>query len=693
MKKQIEILAPAGSYESVVAAVRCRADAVYMGAKGFNARIKADNFDGDLLKEAVDLCHSHGMKVHVTMNTLISDGEIPAALAVLKDVCSAGADAVILQDVGFASIVKKAAPDLDRHASTQMSVQTVAGVRLLTEMGFNRVVLPREANKSEIKKICDSSEIEIEMFIHGAHCMSVSGQCYMSSMFGGRSGNRGLCAQPCRLPFSSENGTGFDLSLKDLSLADKIGELVDLGISSLKIEGRMKRPEYVAAAVTAVRKSRDESVDEEMMKKLKAVFSRSGFTDAYFENKRGREMFGTRQKEDVTAASASLLKELSRLYEKEQPRLAVDFSLSILEGEKVSLSASCNGKNVFITNDTVPEKALNKPLTKEGLTERLAKCGGTQFYADKIEIDLDDGLIVPASVINNLRRRALEELENKLKTVKAISFTDAFFEDSEKEIKQTHRKSAEKSKFSIRVPSVSRIPDNLGDVENLYIPLMTAENSVEKVKNLPVCVGIEVPRGIFGAEELVEKRLLMFKTHGIKIAYCSTLDAVAIAKKLGFEIHTGFSMNVFNSFSAKFLEELDVKVIALSPELTLGQLAKIHSKAKRSIIAYGRLPLMLTRNCPIKNGRDCEECKGGGYLTDRMNKRFPVVCNFGCSEVLNSQPIYMADRLDEIKNTDLLTLYFTTEKKEAIEAVLDAYRKGKAVKGDYTRGLYYRGAE
>lgn len=693
MKKKVEILAPAGSFESVVAAVRCKADAVYMGAKAFNARIKADNFEGDLLREAVRLCHSHGMKVHVTMNTLISDGEISAALAVLKDVCESGADAIILQDVGFASLVKKACPELERHASTQMSVQTVAGVKLLEEMGFDRVVLPREMNKAEVKKITDSTDVEIEMFVHGAHCMSVSGQCYMSSMFGGRSGNRGLCAQPCRLPFAAEGGTGYDLSLKDLSLAQRIGEIRELGVDSLKIEGRMKRPEYVAAAVTAIRQSRDGEPNDDMLKKLRGVFSRSGFTDGYFENNRGRDMFGTRQKEDVTSATNVLLKELAKLYEKEQPRFSVDFHLTVLEGEKVSLSASSEGKLVFCESEAIPEKALNKPLTKEGLSERISKCGGTQFYADKIEIDLDDGLIVPASVINELRRRVLEELENKLTSVKAYSFTDVDVPSTLKALQNKAVGNKNKVKFNVRVASVSRIPENLENVENLYIPLMTAENSVEKLKNLPVSVGIEVPRGVFGAEELVEKRLAMFKTHGLKIAYCSTLDAVAIAKKLGFEIHTGFALNVFNSFSAGFFEELGVKGITLSPELTLGQIEKIGTGAKKSIIAYGRLPLMLTRNCPVKNGRDCEECKGGGYLTDRMNKKFPVVCSFGCSEVLNSQPIYMADRLDEIKGVDYLTLYFTTEKKEIADAILDAYRKGKAVKGDYTRGLYYRGAE
>lgn len=404
-------------------------------------------------------------------------------------------------------------------------------------------------------------------------------------------------------------------------------------------------------------------------------------------------MFGTRQKEDVTAATSGLLKELSRLYEKEQPRLGVDFQLTIQAEEKISLSASSEGELVYIEGDEIPQKALNKPLTREGLIERISKCGGTQFFAKSVEIDLDEGLIVSASAINELRRKALEALENKLTSVKVRNFTEARKEIAESIKNEAPEGARKKPKINIRVASVSRIPENLEGVENLYIPLMTAENSVEKVKNLPVTVGIELPRGIFGAEELVEKRLAMFKAYGIGVAYCSTLDAVAIARKMGFEIHTGFSLNVFNSLSAHFFEELGVKEITLSPELTLTQLEKISSGAKRGIVAYGRLPLMLTRNCPVKNGRTCEECKGGGILTDRMNKKFPVVCSFGCSEILNSQPIYMADRLDEIKNVDFLTLYFTVEKKEIAEAVLEAYRQGKPVKGDYTRGLYYRGAE
>ena len=687
MKNKPEILAPAGSYESLVAAVRSGANAVYLGTSAFNARMKADNFAGEKLKEAVDYCHARGVKVHVTVNTLVFDKELKQAKETIELIASSGADAVILQDLGLAYLFKQCAGDIERHASTQMSVGTLSGVQLLSDLGYKRAVLPRELSENEIKEIKDGTAAEIEIFVHGALCMCVSGQCYMSSIFGERSGNRGLCAQPCRLPFAVQGGTGNDLSLKDLSLVERMDDIVSAGIDSLKIEGRMKRPEYVSAAVTSVRCALDGNLERDLTDKLRAVFSRSGFTQGYFESKLGRDMFGIRQKEDVTASTNKVLTELSRAYEKENPLIPVEFYLSVVEGEKISLSVSAMGKTCFVTDETIPEKALNKPMTKEGLSERIGKCGGTQFFADKIEIDLDDGLIVPASVINNLRRTALSELENKLTSVKPITFTDTTIKIPSHEVNTP-------PKFHIRVSRKDQIPDNLENVENLYLPLNIDENSVESLKKSGVNIGIEVPRGIFGNEKTVEKLLMRAKSMGIKIAYCSNLDALAIAKRLGFDVHTGFSMNVANSLSAGVLESLDVKSLTLSPELTLKDLSAIGGRVPRGIIAYGRLPLMLTRNCPIRNGKTCQECKMGSFLTDRMGKKFPVVCNMGFSEILNSAPIYMADRMSEIKNMDFVTFYFTKEKKETCEAILEAYKKGKKLNdaSSYTRGLYYRGA-
>ena len=687
MRNKPEILAPAGTSEALTAAVRSGSDAVYLGTSSFNARMKADNFAGEKLKEAVDYCHARGVKVYVTVNTLLFDREIRQAKETIELIASSGADAVILQDLGMAYLFQKCAGDIERHASTQMSVGTPSGVNLLCDLGYKRTVLPRELSKNEIREIKNVTSAETEIFVHGALCMCVSGQCYMSSIFGERSGNRGLCSQPCRLPFVVQGGTGNDLSLKDLSLVEKTDEILSMDIDSLKIEGRMKRPEYVSAAVTSVRCALDGNLQQDLTDKLRAVFSRSGFTQGYFESRLGRDMFGIRQKEDVTASTNKVLTDLSRAYEKETPLIPVEFYLTVAEGEKVSLSVSAMGKTCFVSDETVPERAINKPMTKESLAERIGKCGGTQFYARKIEIDLDEGLIVPASVINNLRRTALSELEKKLIGVKVYNFTDIT-------IKIPVHEAKTEPKFHIRVAKKEQIPDNLENVENLYLPLNIDENSVESLKNSGINIGVEVPRGIFGNEKTVEKLLARAKAMGIKIAYCSNLDALAIAKKLGFEIHTGFSMNVANSLSVSVLEALGVKSFTLSPELTLKDLANIGGRVPRGIIAYGRLPLMLTRNCPIKNGRTCQDCKMNSYLTDRMGKKFPVVCNMGFSEILNSAPIYMADRMSEIKNMDFVTFYFTKEKKELCEGILEAYRKGKKLSdaSTYTRGLYYRGA-
>lgn len=686
MSSKAEILAPAGSPECVLAAVRCGADAVYLGMSGFNARKNAENFTAEKLKAAIEYCHSVGVKVHITLNTLVSDDEIPAVKEMIKHVCQLGADVLILQDIGLAALVKAAAPEIERHASTQMSVQTPDGIELLKEWGFTTAVLPREMTKDEIVALRETTDLRLEVFVHGALCMCVSGQCYLSAMLGGRSGNRGLCAQPCRLPFSAPGGTGHDLSLKDLSLVEKVSELSQIGIDSFKIEGRMKRPEYVAAAVTAVKSSLSGNENSEINDALKAVFSRSGFTDGYYSNRRGIDMFGTRTKQDVTAASGKVLSSLAHLYDKEQPVIAVDFMLNVVQGENVSLAATANGISVFVSENFIPEKAVNKPSTVEGLTERISKCGGTKFYAENVEIDLDEGLIVPASVINSLRRKAIEELEKALSDVKSKHFTDV-------SIKIPAHKAAKEMKFHVRISDAAQIPDNFDNVENLYLPLEIEEKYVESVKKQSVRVGIEIPRGIFGNFSYVEKHLERAKRMGIDIAYCSTIDAVALARKHCMQVHAGFSMNVFNTLSAVELEHLDVKSLTLSPELTLDRASKIGSSVPRGIIAYGRLPLMLVRNCPMKNAVSCDKCKKRGYLTDRIGIKFPIMCKLGCSEILNSRPIYMGDRMDEIKNMDFITLYFTREKKETVDAVLNAYRKRKGVKGEFTRGLYYRGVE
>ena len=700
MKPQPELLAPAGSPAAVTAAVRAGADAVYLGTKEFNARRGADNFDDAALEAAIRYCRLHGVRVHITLNTLVSDAELSQAKDVIRHVCALGADVLILQDLGLAALAKQCAPDLARHASTQMSVQTKAGLALLKALGYSRAVLPRELTKAEIADLRASTDLELELFIHGALCMCVSGQCLMSAMLGSRSGNRGLCAQPCRLPFSADESERYDLSLKDLSLMDRLEELAGLGVDSFKIEGRMKRPEYVAAAVTNARAALSGKRDAAAAEALRAVFSRQGFTSGYYDNARSKEMFGVRTREDVTAATKPVLSSLARLYEKERADIPVSFELTIRTGETPILTATARGESVIVRGNTIPEPAREKPLTKEGLTQRLQKCGGTAFYADRVTVSLDEGLIVPASEINALRRNALETLENALSSVKPLAFTDiriplhsSNLERNVPDRRPDTNIGGRLPRYRLRLESPAQIPQDLSNVENLYFPLECEEKLVEKVQNCPISLGVELPRGIFGREAEVERLLKHAKENGVKIAYCPTLDAVALAKKYGFEIHGGFALHCFNSLSAAVLKGLDVKSLTLSPELTLAQAAAIETTLPRGLIAYGRLPLMLTRNCPIRNVTDCRTCGRSRFLTDRKGVHFPVRCRFGCAEILNAYPIWLADRQRELRNMDFLTFYFTDESRAAVDAVLDAYRKEKAAKGDFTRGLYYRGVE
>ena len=700
MKPQPELLAPAGSPAAVTAAVRAGADAVYLGTKEFNARRGADNFDDAALEAAIRYCRLHGVRVHITLNTLVSDAELSQAKDVIRHVCALGADVLILQDLGLAALAKQCAPDLGRHASTQMSVQTKAGLALLKALGYSRAVLPRELTKAEIADLRASTDLELELFIHGALCMCVSGQCLMSAMLGSRSGNRGLCAQPCRLPFSADESERYDLSLKDLSLMDRLEELAGLGVDSFKIEGRMKRPEYVAAAVTNARAALSGKRDAAAAEALRAVFSRQGFTSGYYDNARSKEMFGVRTREDVTAATKPVLSSLARLYEKERADVPVSFELTIRTDEAPTLTAMARGESVTVRGNTIPEPAREKPLTKEGLTQRLQKCGGTAFYADRVTVSLDEGLIVPASEINALRRNALETLENALSSVKPLGFTDiqiplhsSNLERNVPDRRPDTNIGGRLPRYRLRLESPAQIPQDFSNVENLYFPLECEEKLVEKVQNCPISLGVELPRGIFGREAEVERLLKHAKENGVKIAYCPTLDAVALAKKYGFEIHGGFALHCFNSLSAAVLEGLDVKSLTLSPELTLAQASAIETTLPRGLIAYGRLPLMLTRNCPIRNVTDCRTCGRSRFLTDRKGVHFPVRCRFGCAEILNAYPIWLADRQRELRNMDFLTFYFTDESRAAVDAVLDAYRKEKAAKGDFTRGLYYRGVE
>lgn len=662
----MEILSPAGSMESLVAAVRCGANAVYLGTKGINARRSATNFDFNELKEALIYCHQRDVKVYLTLNILVSDNEMKLAYDIVNAAMMFGIDGFIVQDLGLAKMIHTHFPDARLHASTQCSVNTLGGFKALEDLGFVRAVIPREATLDEIKEIRENTSMELEMFIHGALCMCVSGQCYMSAMLGGRSGNRGLCAQPCRLNFSADGSKSCDLSLKDLSLISHIKEIEDAGVISLKIEGRMKRPEYVAAAVTACKNAINDNYKQEDENILKSVFSRSGFTDGYFTGLR-QDMFGTRQKEDVVAAK-EVLKDLSHLYDNENPLVPIDLSFKCKKNQKVELSATALGKTVNAIGD-IPEKAINKPMTKESVSQRLAKFGNTQFFLNNIQIDLDDGLIIPASSINALRREVVERLNETT----APTFSQLPFTKMEKVQKNST------PYFTARFLNPETIPDT-HPFKRIFIPVWCdVEDFIDNR------AGVEIPRGLFGMEENLKKQLIKLKNCGVKNALASNYGGYKLAEELGFNVFGDFGLNVFNSQTAQMINSP-----ILSYEATLEQINSIKQE-DTGIISYGKLPLMLTRNCPIKNHIGCYNCEG--TLTDRKGFKFQVLCSkYPCVEILNPVPLYMADRLHEVK-TDFIHFYFTDESKKDVERIIKQYQNQEKWDEKYTRGLYYRGVE
>ncbi len=666
-----EILAPVGNIENLRAAVLSGADAVYFGLGNFNARRNAQNFSEEQAKEAIEYCHSRGVKVHITLNTLIKDTEIKDAVEAVKTVCQLGADAIIVQDLGLARIIKSVCPEIEMHASTQMSVGTLEGLYELEKLGFKRAVLPRELSFDEIKYLCENSPLDLEVFIHGALCMCVSGQCLMSAVLGSRSGNRGLCAQPCRLPFKVEKGTGHDLSLKDLSLIEHIPELYEMGICSFKVEGRMKRPEYVSAVVSACKKSLDDTYTSLVRKDLEDLFSRSGFTDGYYENTLGRDMFGFREKENVQSATKELFNKYSSIYEKEQSRFNVTFTFNGKIGENAVLTAICNGHTASVQSEMLCEAPINRPISVERIHDALSKCGGTQFSAEKVEILGDVDYSLPVSALNSMRRSALESLENEIMGRMERKLCPPPV--------PTGVSSKNERKIYCRFDNIEQIPEKI-DADLIFVPL-GSEN---------IGFGVEIPHGMFGNAEKVEKMLI---DSPADICLCHTLDAVAVAKKCKKRIVASPSLNIFNSLSMDMAKDLKISEAIVSNECTVENFRKISAPIPKGITIYGKIPLMLTRNCPVKNGKSCNECSRQSEITDRMGIKFPVRCFMGYTEILNSRPIYMGDRLHEIPGCDILFFNFTTETKYEVAKVMSAYENEKRPEGEFTRGLLYRGVE
>ena len=692
----MELLSPAGGFDSLIAAVQTGADAVYMGFGAFNARRSAKNFTDEEFASAVSYCHLRGVRVFLTLNTLLTDRELVQAEDALKKACAMGVDAILVQDWGLLTLAREIVPDVPLHASTQMSLFTLGGANEAAALGMERVVLARELNRDEVREICAGCPAEIEIFIHGALCMCYSGQCEMSAVVGERSGNRGACAQPCRLPYGVDGPCrgGHPLSLKDANLSAYLAEMDKMGVACLKLEGRMKRPEYVAVITGIYRRLLDEKrrPTAEEARQLEQAFSRSGFTDGYWLGKKGSQMFGTRP--ENAPEPKELFAEARAQYEngRENRKIPVNLRLTVRRGEPVRLGGACavhGGAAFAMGTGAVPEEARNRAVTAEELRQRLSKTGGTVFTADRVEIELDEGLMVPASVINGLRRELLDELAARREDIphrrvleaaalpeapeppKAMRFTCSVLKAQQ----VTAALLAEK-------PAIVYVP--IEELERLDAGLDWGETELCAV----------LPRIFRTADEPVLRQLLERHPEATAVAV-GNLGHLPIVRSLGRTLRGDFGLNIFNSRALLFWREQGLSSATASFELRWQQIRDLNKHLPCEAIVYGRLPLMVTENCVTRCNVGCTH-GAGSVLTDRTGAQFPVTCGYGCRcEIQNSRTLFLADK-PEMHRCGLTygRLRFTTETPEQCAAVLRRYKDGGDwTPDDMTRGLFYRGVE
>ena len=687
---KIEILAPVGNEEMLRAAVFSGADAVYLGFSGFNARTSANNFNADTLKDAVAFCHARGVAVHVALNTTVYGGELPALEQAIRAVAASGADAVICQDLAVATLIGKIAPQLPRHGSTQMSVHSLQGALELKELGFTRVVLARELSMPEVEHITKHCGIETECFVHGALCMCVSGQCYMSAFLGGRSGNRGSCAGPCRLPFEAnalpegKPGRLHHLSLKDNSVIDKLDKLQALGVASAKIEGRLRTPEYVAAAVSACLAGREgRAYDRDL---LKNAFSRSGFTSGYLDGKIDGTMFGVRSEADAEQTKKTLPM-LRELYRRERSRVPVKMKLEIEEGGEKLTVTDADGSRAFAYGDAEPQPARTDPT--ESLHRSLSKTGGTPFAVEDqdITVEMDGGpWFIPGGAVNELRREALDALLKKREVLRPWPTTEEHVPALPLRTLPPHRT------LRARFESWEQVPERaLDGIEYLILPIAQADRVPREWRAKTL---LELPRVMFGKlEEDTARRIAATQDTGFAGYEVSNIAHLRLCR--GLPMSGSFGLNITNQLAAQFYADNGLGSMLILPEVKdsdISTIAPTHNgrPVPTGVLVYGHMPLMVTRACPLQNIHDCAHCDKTGVLTDRKAKKFPVRCGLGVRTIYNPVPIYMGDKPGAL-TVDYGVAYFTLESREEAAKILEMIRTHAPFEGDFTRGLYFKG--
>ena len=692
----IELLAPAGSMDALRAAVQNGANAVYLGCGSFNARQSAKNFTPQTLEEALKYCHIRGVAVHLTLNTLVSDRESPQLGELIRFAARAGVDAFIVQDLGVVHLCRQIAPQVEIHGSTQMTIHSLAGVQLCAAMGMKRVVLSRELNREEIRHICANSPIAIEVFAHGALCMCYSGQCYLSAAIGGRSGNRGRCAQPCRQSYGYTRWENrYPLSLKDNCLVHYLDELQEMGVASLKLEGRMKRPEYVAAVTAVYRQALDtHEVTQEMREALYKAFNRQGFTDGYYTNRVNSKMFGIHQEEKQ---DNSWLSDARQTYETgEHPLVPVRFLAKVtVDGSSVSVRDP-EGRTCTAEGPR-PERAVNLSLTDEMLTQRVIKTGGTPYYCAGIQTQVDPGLIISASAINTMRRDAL----NQLTALRARR--------EERTIRKPKPVPAFKGPkglpgLTVQVTSREQLTKQLlkSETAMLYVPVSILRDDPRLCQALLQRGKLTavLPRVVHDGElPALADTLRKLMELGLRDVLVGNLGLLIPMRELGLRIRGDFGLNIFNSVSMNVMRSLELASVTASFEMTLPQIRDMSKAVDTELIAYGRLPLMITEHCLIRNRTgECSCGQGAVKLVDKTGADFPVIRDGDTcrSVLLNGRKLSWLDRQDDLAKLGLwaIRLSFTTENSREVDRVLEDYLNPAPFDpGSCTRGLYLRGVE